>query len=67
MTKAQEVRKQLKTLNVKRTDVNVTSGKGSSDGMAIITIRKEGFYSSVKKMFIDDSMVYISCSNDLMA
>ena len=66
MTKAQTVRETLKSLKIKRTDVNVTVGSGSSKEMAIITIRKNGFYSSVKKLFGSDSMVHISCSNSLM-
>ena len=66
MTNVKEIREALKANGLKRTDVNVTSGKGSSEGMAILTIRTKGSYKIAKMMFGDNDNIHISCSNALM-
>lgn len=64
--KAKEVRQILKQNLVKTTNVNVTSGTGSSKGMVIITIRKPNNYKLVKALFENNDKIYISCSTAMM-
>lgn len=63
---AKEVRQILKQNLIKSTDVNVTSGTGSTRGMVIITIRKPNNYKIVKALFGNNDKIYISCSNSMM-
>ena len=64
---AKQTRELLKTKGLKRTDVNVTTSKGSSEGMIILTIRTKGAYKIVKTLFGTDRNFHISCSDALMA
>ena len=64
--KAKETRELLKTKGLKRTDINVTTGKGSSGDMILLTIKTKGSYEVAKKLFGNDRNFHISCSNALM-
>jgi len=68
MKTAKEIREILKANGIKRTEVNVTSGRGSIKGSLIIQIRQKGFYNKVKSLF-DFSLksnLHLSCLNSLM-
>ena len=43
--------KQVRQILIKSTDVNVTSGTGSTKGMVIITIRKPNNYKTISLIF----------------
>ncbi len=63
---AKETRELLKTKGLKRTDVNVTTSKGSSEGMIILTIKTKGSYEIANALFGSDDNFHISCANALM-
>ena len=63
---AKQTRELLKTKGLKRTDVNVTTSKGSSEGMIILTIRTKGSYEIANALFGSNDNFHISCANALM-
>ena len=63
---AKETRDLLKSKGLKRTDVNVTTSKGSSEGMIILTIKTKGSYEITKSLFGNNRNFHISCANALM-
>ena len=68
ITQAKQIRDILKENGIKRTQVNVTTGKGSMKGSFTIEIREKGFYTKVKSLFDFSikSNLCLSCLNSLM-